>query len=91
MGIQTVQSERAAEAGAFVGKLVEWQGALGLHDAAFARHLGISRSYWSMLKRGGRPGGFRSEKLLRRVLREKPEFEFYVTADLRAQTARGAA
>lgn len=84
-----VNSLGEADVSEFVARLVEWQASLGMNDSEFAAYLGISKSYWSLLRSGRRSGGLGAEKLLLRVLREKPEFEFYVTAALRKRLREG--
>jgi hypothetical protein len=68
----------AAEVGYFVQAIERWRGDLGLSSNHFADYLEISRSYWSLVRRGRRPV---SMSLVRRVLRERPDLGHAVTAD----------
>lgn len=75
----------------FMAKVEEWREAQGLSPREFAVLLGISEGYLSQLRSGKRRGSLRAEKLIDAVLRKRPEFEFYLTADLRRRSHERAA
>ena len=64
--------------GHFVRGMERWRAELGLSSNAFADKLGVSRSYWSLVRRGLRP---LSMAIVNRVLRERPELAFALPAD----------
>ena len=64
--------------GHFVRGMERWRAELGLTVNGFADYLGVSRSYWSLVRRGLRPV---SMNLVKRVLRERPELAFALPAD----------
>ena len=67
-----------ADPGHFVRELEQWRLSMGLSSNAFADYLDISRSYWSLLRRGKRAV---TMALVKRVLRERPALAYAVTAD----------
>ena len=64
--------------GHFVRGVERWRAELGLSSNAFADQLGVSRSYYSLVRRGLRPP---TMALAMRVLRERPELAFALPAD----------
>jgi hypothetical protein len=62
----------------FVRGMEEWRRSMGLTSNAFADYLKVSRSYWSLVRRGLRPV---SMPLALRVLRERPELGAALVAD----------
>lgn len=69
--------------GLFVRGMERWRAELGLSSNAFADFLGVSRGYWSRLRRGLTP---LTMSLVNRVLTERPELAYALPAD----AARGA-
>ncbi|HXI16856.1 MAG TPA: hypothetical protein VNM48_10820 [Chloroflexota bacterium] len=75
----------------FIGKLEEWRADLQMTNREFAAHLGISEGYWSRLRDGDRIGNYRAEKLIDRVLGERPELKFFLDADHEARRQQAVA
>jgi hypothetical protein len=67
----------------FVDRMEEWRRALGWSHARFAGHLGISRNYWWLLRSHERP---LSIGVAQRVMRERPEFGYYLAAAVRERS-----
>lgn len=63
-----------------IARLEEWRAQLRLSHPMFARHLGISRPYWSQLRHGVRQP---SKRLIARVLRDRPDLQYWVIEDLK--------
>lgn len=62
----------------FARGLERWRAELGMGVNAFADYLGVSRSYYSLLRRGLRPP---TMALAMRVLRERPDLAYTLPAD----------
>jgi hypothetical protein len=71
------QTLQADDPRLFVDRMEEWRRALGWSHDRFARHLGISRNYWWLLRTYQRE---LSMGVAQRVLRERPEFIHYLGA-----------
>jgi hypothetical protein len=66
----------------FLERMDEWRKALGWSHARFASHLGISRNYWWLLRTHQRD---LTIGVAQRVLRERPEFEYFLGAAIRGR------
>ena len=67
----------------FVDRMEEWRKALGWSHDRFARYLGISRNYWWLLRTYQRD---LSMGVAQRVIRERPEFGYYLAAAVRERS-----
>jgi hypothetical protein len=65
----------------FVHRLESWRLELGLNHSQFAARLQLPKSHWSLIRRGIRRV---PRSLARRVLQERPEFAYFLVADLTA-------
>ena len=66
-------------AGWFVGAMEEWQQELGMSHQEFAAYLERGEGWWSRVRNGRRNLPL---AIVRRVLRERPDFQAYVLLDL---------
>jgi hypothetical protein len=66
----------------FVERVEDWRRALGWSHARFAAYLGISRNYWWLLRTHQRD---LTIGVAQRVLRERPEFEYFLGAAIRGR------
>jgi hypothetical protein len=73
----------------FVLKLDEWRRQLGMGHTAFAtQRLGITRQMWHDLRSGKKRVSLR---LAGRVLRERPEWGYFLAAEATGRASTGAA
>lgn len=64
--------------GHFVRGMERWRVEVGVSMNAFADYLGVSRSYYSQVRRGLRPV---TMALVKRVLRERPDLAYALPVD----------
>lgn len=76
---------RVPEVNRFISEVLAWQGELGLNDEEFARHLGITKGYWSLLRNGNRDGSLRAEKLVRAVGAKNPALLQHLLEEMAAK------
>lgn len=74
--VNSRQVER--DPGLFVRGMERWRAELGFSSNGFADYLGVSRGYWSRLRRGLTP---LTMSLVNRVLTERPELAYCLPAD----------
>ena len=65
--------------GVFLPAVDWWRRYLGLSHAAFARRLGISPSYWQLLRTGKRPLTLR---VVQRILADRRDLRYALSDDL---------
>jgi hypothetical protein len=66
----------------FVDRMDDWRRSLGMTHVGFAAYLGISRNYWWLLRTHQRE---LTIGVAQRVLRERPEFEYFLSAAIRGR------
>jgi hypothetical protein len=64
-----------------IDQLDRWRRDLGLDHRRFAQRLGMHEAAWSNVRAGRRP---LPKRVIKQVLRERPELQYFVVADLMA-------